>query len=47
MKMLDFCSRRAIEPVIEDFPLSRANEALSHLESGKALYRLVLRNDLK
>jgi uncharacterized zinc-type alcohol dehydrogenase-like protein len=47
LKMLDFCSRHAIEPVIEEFPLSRVNEALSHLESGKARYRIVLRNDFK
>lgn len=47
VKMLDFCSRHAIEPVVEEFPLSRVNEALSHLESGKARYRIVLRNDFK
>jgi uncharacterized zinc-type alcohol dehydrogenase-like protein len=45
--MLDFCNRHAIEPVIEEFPLLRVNEALSHLESGKARYRIVLRNDFK
>lgn len=45
--MLDFCSRHAIEPVIEEFPLSHVNEALLHLESGKARYRIVLRNDFK
>jgi len=43
--MLDFCNRHAIEPVIEEFPLSHVNEALSHLEAGKARYRIVLRND--
>src|SRR5215469_14152049 len=47
LMMLDFCNRHAIEPIIEVFPLSRVNEALSHLESGKARYRIVLRNDLK
>jgi D-arabinose 1-dehydrogenase-like Zn-dependent alcohol dehydrogenase len=26
--------------------MSRANEALAHLEAGKARYRVVLRNDL-
>ena len=45
LMMLDFCSRHAIEPVIEEFPISRVNEALAHLESGKARYRIVLRND--
>jgi uncharacterized zinc-type alcohol dehydrogenase-like protein len=45
--MLDFCNRHAIEPIIEEFPLSGVNEALAHLESGKARYRIVLRNDFK
>ena len=47
LMMLDFCSRHAIEPIIEEFPLSRVNGALAHLESGKARYRIVLQNDLK
>lgn len=47
LMMLDFCSRHAIEPVIEEFPISRVNEALAHLESGKTRYRIVLRNDFK
>ena len=45
MKMLDFCSRHRIEPIIEEFPMSRVNEAMAHLESGKARYRIVLQND--
>lgn len=44
--MLDFCVRHRIEPVVEHFPLSRVNEALAHLEAGKARYRVVLDNDL-
>jgi uncharacterized zinc-type alcohol dehydrogenase-like protein len=32
--------------VTETFPLSRVNEALDHLRSGKARYRVVLTNDL-
>jgi uncharacterized zinc-type alcohol dehydrogenase-like protein len=32
--------------VTEEFPMSRANEAFRHLESGKARYRIVLKNDL-
>ena len=44
--MLDFSVRHGIEPVVEEFPMSRANEALAHLEAGKARYRIVLRNDL-
>jgi alcohol/geraniol dehydrogenase (NADP+) len=45
--MLDFCNRHAIEPIVEEFPFSRVNDAISHLESGKARYRIVLRNDFK
>jgi len=47
LKMLDFCSRHGIEPITEEFPLSRVNEAMARLESGKARYRIVLQNDLK
>ncbi len=44
--MLDFCARHRIEPVVEHFPMSRVNEAVAHLEAGKARYRVVLENDL-
>jgi alcohol/geraniol dehydrogenase (NADP+) len=44
--MLDFCARHGIAAVTEEFPMSRANEALEHLAAGKARYRIVLRNDL-
>jgi uncharacterized zinc-type alcohol dehydrogenase-like protein len=44
--MLDFCARHAIAPVTEQFPMSKANEALAHLAAGKARYRIVLANDL-
>jgi len=47
LKMLDFCSRHGIEPIIEEFPLSGVNEAMARLESGRARYRIVLRNDFK
>jgi uncharacterized zinc-type alcohol dehydrogenase-like protein len=47
MTMLDFCARHGVSPVTEEFPMSQANEALAHLEAGKARYRLVLKNDLK
>jgi len=46
-KMLDFCGRHEIAAVTEMFPMSRVNEALAHLESGKARYRIVLENDFK
>ncbi len=44
--MLDFCARHQIAPVTENFPLSKVNDALEHLRSGKARYRVVLQNDL-
>lgn len=45
--MLDFCARHDIAPVTEEFPMTKANEALAHLEAGKARYRIVLKNDLQ
>ena len=44
--MLDFCARHAIAPTTEFFPMSRVNDAIEHLKSGKARYRIVLENDL-
>lgn len=44
--MLDFCARHDIAPVIEEYPMSQANEAFEHLEAGKARYRIVLKQDL-
>jgi uncharacterized zinc-type alcohol dehydrogenase-like protein len=44
--MLDFCGRHGVAAITEEFPMSKANEALAHLESGKARYRIVLKNDL-
>ncbi len=46
-QMLSFCSRHAIQPQVEVFPMSRANEALEHLKAGKARYRVVLSNDFR
>jgi uncharacterized zinc-type alcohol dehydrogenase-like protein len=45
-KMLEFCSRHEIKPVTEEFPMSKANEAIAHLRAGKARYRVVLKNDI-
>lgn len=45
--MLAFCARHAIAPVTETFPMTKVNEALDHVRSGKARYRVVLENDLK
>jgi uncharacterized zinc-type alcohol dehydrogenase-like protein len=44
--MLDFCARHGIKPITEEFPMSQANQAMAHLEAGKARYRIVLKNDL-
>lgn len=43
--MLEFAARHQILPQVERFPMSRVNEALAHLESGKARYRIVLDAD--
>jgi uncharacterized zinc-type alcohol dehydrogenase-like protein len=43
-KMLDFCARHKVAPVTEHFPMVKANEAIEHLHSGKARYRVVLSN---
>ena len=40
--MLDFCTRHKIVPTTEHFPMSQANDAMQHLRSGKARYRVVL-----
>ena len=42
--MLEFCARHGIEAVTEHFPMSEVNEAMEHLRSGKARYRIVLDN---
>ena len=44
--MLEFCARHGINAITEEFPMSKANEALAHLDAGKARYRIVLKNDL-
>jgi uncharacterized zinc-type alcohol dehydrogenase-like protein len=45
-QMLAFSARHSIAPIVEQFPMSRVNDALEHLRSGKARYRIVLTNDL-
>ena len=40
--MLEFCDRHQIAPQVEYFLMSRVNEAIDHLRSGKARYRVVL-----
>ena len=43
--MLDFASRHNIAPQTEHFPMSRINDAIARLASGKARYRIVLDAD--
>jgi alcohol/geraniol dehydrogenase (NADP+) len=40
--MLEFCARHQILPQVESFPMSKINDAIDHLRSGKARYRVVL-----
>lgn len=42
-QMLEFARLHDIRPQIEVFPMDKINEALAHLESGKARYRVVLK----
>lgn len=44
--MLEFAGRHKIDPTVEVFPMSRVNDAMEKLRSGKPRYRLVLENDL-
>ena len=46
-QMLGFCAQHGIAPVTETFPMSKVNDAIAHLESGKARYRIVLENDFR
>jgi uncharacterized zinc-type alcohol dehydrogenase-like protein len=41
-EMLEFAARNEVAPQVEHFPMSRVNEALAHLDAGKARYRIVL-----
>jgi uncharacterized zinc-type alcohol dehydrogenase-like protein len=42
-KMLEFCVRHDIYPTVETFDMKDVNEAIAHLEAGKARFRLVLK----
>ncbi len=42
--MLEFCVRHNIYPTVEEFAMENVNEALNHLEAGKARFRIVLKN---
>jgi alcohol/geraniol dehydrogenase (NADP+) len=43
--MPDFTARHKITPQVEHFPMSKVNDALEHLATGKARYRVVLDPD--
>ena len=43
--MLEFAARHKIYPQVEHFPMSKVNDALARLESGKVRYRVVLDAD--
>jgi len=43
--MLAFSARHSVAPIVESFPMSKVNDALERLRSGKARYRVVLVND--
>ena len=42
-KMLEFCVRHNIYPTVEEFKMEDVNNALKHLEDGKARFRVVLK----
>ncbi len=44
-QMLEFSARHGIAPQVEHFPMARVNDAIDHLRSGKARYRVVLDAD--
>lgn len=46
-QMLEFAKRHDIAPQVEMFKMAEINEALKHLEEGKARYRVVLDNTVR
>ncbi|WP_373819797.1 NAD(P)-dependent alcohol dehydrogenase [Glaesserella sp.] len=43
--MMEFAARKQITPVVQEFPMSQINDAIRHVQEGKARYRVVLKND--
>jgi alcohol/geraniol dehydrogenase (NADP+) len=43
--MLEFAARHGVAPVTERFAMSRVNDAMERLKSGRARYRVVLESD--
>src|SRR5262249_6251351 len=46
-KMLHFAAQHKISPKVEHFPMSKVNDAIAYLETGKPNYRIVLDADFK
>jgi uncharacterized zinc-type alcohol dehydrogenase-like protein len=44
-EMLEFAARHEIMPIVEQFPMSKVNDAIDRLMAGKARYRIVLDAD--
>lgn len=44
-QMLQFASQHQIRPLVEQFTMSEANSAMSHVREGKPKYRVVLANN--
>ena len=42
--MLEFAARHGIAPQVEHFAMKKVNDAIAHLEAGKARFRIVLDN---
>ncbi len=43
--LVEFAARHRIAPKIERFPMRQVNEAIAHMRSGRARYRVVLDSD--
>jgi len=43
-QMLEFAHLHDVRPKVEVYPMARVNEAVEHLKSGNARYRIVLSN---
>jgi uncharacterized zinc-type alcohol dehydrogenase-like protein len=45
LRMMSFCARHAIAPVVERLPMSRIDRAFDRLAAGRARYRIVLERE--
>ena len=46
-QLLQFAARQNIAPQVEVYPMSKINDAIERLHSGKARYRIVLKSDFE